>query len=315
MDLTLAICTYRRPELLQAALASLAACARPQGLAWELVVVDNAAESAVADIVQDGTRRFPQVRYVAEPVLGTSHARNRAVAEARGPVVLFTDDDVRFDPQWLVAMARAIQGHPECTFWGGRVEPLWPEGVTAPVWFDPAQCPLLGDTIVQYRCGTTPRSWSPQTDLPFFTANLALRVDAVKQAGGFDPSVGHRGAVRMGMEDSLLVEALAGAGGLGWYAADAVVYHPVPAERLTKVYARQFVRRQAWMSIAFLLRRGKLQRPPRWLYRAAAQGMLGGAVRWVGGAVTLNPAQRFAGELHLRYNAARLYEAARWHRP
>lgn len=103
---------------------------------------------------------------------------------------------------------------------------------------------MLQDTIVQYRPGLQPRAWDPKKDAPFYTANLALRVEAVRKAGMFDVNVGHCGALRMGMEDSLMVLAIAKQGGRGWYAADAVVNHPIPPERLTRKYAREFAWRQ-----------------------------------------------------------------------
>ncbi|NJL31727.1 MAG: glycosyltransferase family 2 protein [Phycisphaerales bacterium] len=225
-ELTLAICTYRRLEPLRTTLQSLGyALHHAPGVKVEVLVVDNAARQklaniphaqaeaenpAIRDMVMGFAEVLPGLRYEVEAEAGTSFARNHAIDSARHPIVLFTDDDVSFDPQWLASMHKAIEAHPECAFWGGRVEPVAPPQVMfPPTWFDPERCPMLNDTIVQYRPGTQPRYWELGKDAPFYTANLALRVEAVRKAGMFDVNVGHRGAVRMGMEDSLMVLAIA----------------------------------------------------------------------------------------------------------
>lgn len=312
-DLTVAICTYRRVEPFRETLDSLAACAAP-GCDWELLIVDNAGDPAVEDLVDRWSDQHPQlrVRYEVESQLGTSHARNHAIDSARASIVLFTDDDVAFEPTWLARMWQAILDHPECVFWGGRVEPRWLTPV--PGWFDPVQCPMLGDTIVQYRRGDEPREWDMREDPPFYTANLALRVDAMNHAGGFDTSVGHRGGVRIGAEDSLMVKAIASAGGRGWYAADAVVHHPVPEERATQQYARKFAWRQGWISLEMLRREadpsGQTKPPvPRWVYRVAASQWMRGLGQWLQGLATFRPATTFAGRFLMTFAASKLYHA------
>ncbi len=318
-ELTIAICTYQRLEPLRAALESLCACAsHSESKSWDVVVVDNAGQEAVREMVEGFGARLP-VRYVSEEKTGTSHARNRAVREAQAastPIVLFTDDDVTFDPLWLSRMADAIDGQPGCDFWGGRVEPVWPRGTKPPRWFDPRLCPMLGDTIVQYRQGETSRAWDAASDPPFYTANLALRVQAVVKAGGFDVTVGHRGGIRMGMEDSLMVRSIAAMGGKGWYVAEAVVFHPVPPERLTKRYARQFAWRQGYASVHQARSglhdgadAGNSGRVPRWLYRAAMTGVFQGVGRWLGGLLTGHSARAFAGEFQTVFNLSKLVHA------
>jgi glycosyltransferase involved in cell wall biosynthesis len=317
VDLTVAICTYKRHDLLRTTLESLAQC-EPVDAAWELLVIDNECQEAVKNLVASHAfsrhatpdARHP-VRYIPEPATGTSHARNRAVKEAAAPIVLFTDDDVTFDRAWLARMWANIKAQPSCAFWGGRVEPVWT--APRPAWFDPAYCPMLGDTIVQYVRGEQPRAWDPAQDPPFYTANLALRTDAIAAAGGFDTTVGHRGDVRMGMEDSLMVKSIAGAGGRGWYAADAVVNHPVPPDRMNCKYARQFAWRQGWLSAEMTRRGGDLAGPrgkmPRWYFRAAMGQWLSGIARMIGGLLSFNAARRFGGRVTGVFGFSKLWHA------
>ena len=284
---------------------------------WELLVIDNASETKIEQLVESFTDRLP-VRYIPEPTVGTSHARNRAVREANGPVILFTDDDVTFDRQWLTLMTRAIEEHKDCDFWGGSVNPIW--SCDVPGWFDSDRFPMLGDCVVRYQQGKQQRYWDPTTDPPFYTANLALRVERVAQVGYFDISVGHRAGVRVGMEDSLMVQAIHGSGGKGWYVADAVVHHPVPPSRLTKKYARQFAWRQGWMGVESIVRRqareghikgtGDSHKVPRWLYRVAIEQIFMGCGRWARGLIRRDPAERFAGQFAALFNCSKLWHAA-----
>jgi glycosyltransferase involved in cell wall biosynthesis len=50
--------------------------------------------------------RYPRVRYIREDAGGLNAARNRALAEATGPIVAFTDDDAFVDPAWLRSLTR-----------------------------------------------------------------------------------------------------------------------------------------------------------------------------------------------------------------
>ncbi len=364
-DLTVAICTYKRVDMLRETLASLAAC-EPIDARWELLVIDNEVNEAVRAVVESFAGKMTRCggasvgsgsasyqpdgfqnpkseiqnlksssdptpytlhpkpytlnpkpfspRYLPEPTTGTSHARNRAVKEAAAPIILFTDDDVTFDPRWLQRMWSAIQAQPRCGFWGGRVEPTWSQ--PAPRWFDPTNCPMLGDTIVQYRRGDETRRWDPKQDPPFYTANLAFRCDAIRAAGGFDTTVGHRGDKRMGMEDSLMVRAVSDAGNEGWYVADAIVHHPVPPQRVTKKYAKEFAWRQGWLSVQMTRRRedagfGAKGKLPRWFLRVAASEWLRGVGQMIVGCFTFNPGKRFAGVVRATFNASKLWHAMR----
>jgi glycosyltransferase involved in cell wall biosynthesis len=313
--ITVAICTYRRADLLPVTLASLAALRPPraagaEALPWELLLVDNACDPGVARIAEQFQGKLP-IRYEQESTVGIAHARNRAVAVTTAPIILFADDDVLFDSQWLSAMAAAMAAHPECAFWGGRIQPRWQ--VPCPAWFDTRRCPSLGDCIVQYDRGSEARYWDPMPpyqDPPFYTCNLALRTDAVRSAGMFDVTLGHRGMQRGSGEDSWLITRLAAGGGRGWYAADALVHHPVEPRRLTRSFARGFAWRQGRMSVEMLRRQAELEKGarhvPRWLYGVAAGQVLRGCGRWLSGTLTGDSGLGFAGEYAAIFNASKL---------
>ena len=59
---------------------------------FEILVVDNAPSSREYRLLVE--RRAGQVRYVREPRPGLDWARNRAINEAHGDIIAFTDDDI-----------------------------------------------------------------------------------------------------------------------------------------------------------------------------------------------------------------------------
>ena len=96
MNFTAAVCTKGRPDVVAGCLEALAAC---EPAPFEIVVVDgdgSAADAAAAV----GARYF-----VNEP--GLTRQRNRALAESRGDVVAFFDDDARPVPSVFAGLARA----------------------------------------------------------------------------------------------------------------------------------------------------------------------------------------------------------------
>ena len=70
---TVAICTYQRGDVLAKTLDSLAGIDRPD-VPWDVLVVDNAADPRVKQMVNALADRLP-VRYVAEPSVGIARAR------------------------------------------------------------------------------------------------------------------------------------------------------------------------------------------------------------------------------------------------
>src|SRR5262249_942207 len=130
--ITLAICTFNRCRSLATTLSSLAGQA---GIDWssvEVIVVDNNCTDDTAAVVAAFTDPLP-LRRVAEAAQGLSHARNRAVIEARGHWVLFTDDDVQFDRGWLSAYQAAFGRFPQASLACGRILPEW--SGSPPTWF------------------------------------------------------------------------------------------------------------------------------------------------------------------------------------
>ena len=112
--------TRNRAALLERAVASV----RGQSYArWELLVVDDGSTDDTADRIRALAADDPRVRpFANDSGRGSSHARNLALDHARGDVVVYLDDDNRFDPDWLRSVVWAFTEYPDTQVaFGARV--------------------------------------------------------------------------------------------------------------------------------------------------------------------------------------------------
>src|SRR5438067_9854723 len=122
--ITIAICTWNRARLVEQALNSLTRLQVPPGLEWEVVVINNNSPDGTTAVLESFVSKLP-LRHFLETNQGIAFARNRAAREARGDVVLWTDDDIQVKPNWLARYASEIASHSDCGFFGGPVELLF----------------------------------------------------------------------------------------------------------------------------------------------------------------------------------------------
>ncbi len=104
-------------DMLRACLASL--YDRPQGVAFEVVVVDNASTDGAADMVAD---EFPQVHLLRNAAnLGFSRGNNQAADLARGRYLFFLNNDTEVPAGGLSAFAAYAEKHPRVGMIGPRL--------------------------------------------------------------------------------------------------------------------------------------------------------------------------------------------------
>ena len=228
MHATVAICTWNRSALLGATLASIERMRVPDGTQWELLVVDNHSTDDTQAVLAGLQGRLP-LRTVVELRQGCSHARNRAMDEATGDLLVWTDDDVQVAPAWFEAYLEAAARHPEAAYFGGPIDPLFVE--VPPAWFA-ANLDVFAAALALR--GDPPGGGELLKGVAHipYCANLMLR-RRLCDPRRFDTEIGHRGTVRMGGEEVQFIEMLVAEGKHGVWVRDARVRHHIPPDRTT----------------------------------------------------------------------------------
>ncbi|MDP1792758.1 MAG: glycosyltransferase, partial [Acidimicrobiales bacterium] len=187
MRATVAICTHNRAGVLPTVVRSVV------HQADEVLVVDNASTDDTAVAVQELITNYPNVRYVEEPNVGLSHARNRSLAEAAHEVVVFVDDDAVAEDGLVEAHMAAYQDF-RVGATGGRINLAWPKG-RRPRWLPHA----LDGMYAGLELGDDERDLGP-SEGPY-GANMSVRRDLGRKLG-FDPSLGRQGTSLISNEET-----------------------------------------------------------------------------------------------------------------
>ncbi len=213
---------FQRVDLLARCVAAVCAQQYPS---FEVIVSDNRPDEGPERA--EHWRRLmtdPRVTVVAEPLRGSSAARNRGVQVARGEVVAFFDDDAVPAPGWLMAVGRRFALEPETDAVTGLLLPYELE-TPAQVLFERAGSKVAhqyermtvegGPVARRSRSATSAaggtrrrgrfeitvkypdRPSAPAENYLIYRvgkfgmgANMSFRTEVLRRLGGFDESVG-----------------------------------------------------------------------------------------------------------------------------
>jgi GT2 family glycosyltransferase len=189
--ISIVIVTRGRPERVRQTVSSILSCRYPE----------ERRETIIVDTPEDGERPLSfdesdfgaaKVRVVVEPQPGISRARNRGLWEADGEIVVFADDDVDVDENWLGTLIAAFE-------LGDRVDavsgPTLPGALETPTerWFEGFGGLQRGFETRVYSLDAPPRDQPlfPFTPGAFGSGrSMAFRRDPFRRLGGFDPILG-----------------------------------------------------------------------------------------------------------------------------
>jgi glycosyltransferase involved in cell wall biosynthesis len=226
LKVTVAIPTYNRADFLRETLAGLVAQQFPRDH-FEILVIDNNSTDHTRSVVAEFAAARPAPRYLLETQQGLDYGRNRAIAEARGDIVVFGDDDILVQPDWLAHMAVPLLADPAQRIGavGGEVIPVFPDGL--PPWVAEWHSPLAFRSTL----GPLEARHSPMG------ANLAFPKWVFAKLGHFHTALDRAAGNYFSGGDSEMIRRVRAAGHEVWFAPDAAVKHQMPATRTTFRYA------------------------------------------------------------------------------
>ncbi len=116
--------TYNRPGQLRAVLDALARQSFP-GQFVEVLVVDDGSRESYQEVIDQA---WPfRLSYIRQENLGEVHARNRGVSLAQSQWIVFLDDDIYVEPQYLAEMAAEHERYPDAVLLGVLYPWMGPE--------------------------------------------------------------------------------------------------------------------------------------------------------------------------------------------
>ena len=234
---SVAICTWNRAPMLRRTLESLCEL-QADSFQWELVLVDNNCTDDTSQVCETFADRLP-IRSVSEPQQGHSHARNRAIDEARGDFIAWTDDDVQVDRNWLVSYADAIEAHSSADFFGGEIVPKFDS--PPPGWIK-TNWDICKGVYAARDFGDKPFQITEKKRLPF-GANMVIRRELQMQ-NRYSPKFGRQGKRVRGFDEIDVLNRLLEQGHEGWWVPTATIDHTIPADRATLDYVADYFRGQ-----------------------------------------------------------------------
>lgn len=307
MKITVIICTFNRCQTLARALKSVAESTLPAGVEWEVLVVDNNSADQTRQVVEEASRTFPgRIRYCFEPRGGKAHAMNAGLREARGEILVFTDDDLYVDPAWLRNLSAAFDD-PAILGAGGRILPA--NDVVLPRWLEIGGAFNMGGILcAHFDLGDQPKN----LDQPPYGANMAFRRRAFETYGAFRTDLGPSpdANVPRPNEDTEFGRRLLAAGEKLRYVPTAIALHPVPEYRMKKKYFLDWYFDYGRASILEMKPRPRIWGLPRhWFSIPKGLGRtLLATLPWM---VEINPPKRFYLKCHAWYLAGQVVELYR----
>jgi GT2 family glycosyltransferase len=217
VKLSIIIATHARPDSLALLLASLAPQMRADD--HEVFIAENGTPSPTP-IDPTTVATDARIIHLHEPQPGKCRVQNRAIAAARGEIIVCLDDDLAVAEGYVAAVERFFQEQPDFAAMKGRIlpaeDPSEKVGPMAPY----LDLPIVdhGDKVIEVR--------------GVLGANMAFRASALQQVGRFDERLGPGACGHE--EETEISQRLRHAGLRIGYAPDAMVWHEVDPSRANR---------------------------------------------------------------------------------
>jgi glycosyltransferase involved in cell wall biosynthesis len=231
--------TLNRARRLEKTLRSLVTLDYPSEH-FEVLIVDNGSTDDTPDVAERIRATHPEagIRYMFEPTPGSTAARHRGAKEARGDILVFTDDDIEASPGWLASIGNVLQD-PSVHMVGGRSLPRFE--TVPPDWVgtfrNSVNC-IRNAWFIGYLSlldlGEYPLDVNPRY---IWSLNLAIRRQTLFDLGGFNPDLvpkhlqRYQGNGETGLSIKVNQNELK-----AMYHPGVLVHHVVSRDRLTIEY-------------------------------------------------------------------------------
>ncbi len=233
---------------------------------WEVILVDNASTPSLAT-QELNSLPLGNLRIVAEPRLGLSHARRRGFLEARGEIFILVDDDNVLAPDYLAHVQTLFAAQPRVGALGGRSLPEF-ESPPAPWQKEFFSLLALRDPGSSSVIENLRSQNSNRDEYPLHApigAGMALRRSAAQawldhaDPAAFTDRLGND--LSSSGDNDIVIHSLRSDWDVAYF-PELVLTHLIPATRLDPAYLARLNRgiQKSWLQL--LLRHGLSDWPP-----------------------------------------------------
>ncbi|MCX6327726.1 MAG: glycosyltransferase family A protein [Bacteroidia bacterium] len=206
---------------------------------YEIIIVDNGSTDNTREVVISYVKEYPEhiIRYFYDAIPGLLTGRHRGAKEAKSEILVYVDDDIHAEKGWLTAIVDSFKRYPEEHLVGGKCLPIYetePPDWLAYFWQTlPDGGKMLGDlSLCDF--GEAEKEVHPTW---VFGLNFSILKTSLYDLGGFHPDcISPQFQHFQGDGESGLSMKAFEKGYKAVYNPKALVYHEVPAERMTLGY-------------------------------------------------------------------------------
>ncbi|MFX0140816.1 MAG: glycosyltransferase family 2 protein [Candidatus Hodarchaeota archaeon] len=203
---------------------------------YEIIVVDNACLETTKNLVENEMKRIERrnysLIYIREKKAGLHNARHMGAKIAKSEILLYGDDDIIADEDWLEQIYTCYNDNKAAAV-GGRIVGEWKTKI--PPWFylfgTKKNCGAL--SLLDLGEGT----FSLPLDVSIYGCNFSIRKQILLNIGGFNPdSFPKNKIIFRGDGESGLIRKLRKKNYKILYTSKAIVKHVISSNRLTPSY-------------------------------------------------------------------------------
>jgi glycosyltransferase involved in cell wall biosynthesis len=188
---------------------------------WEIIAVDNGSTDSTRAIICSYTERLP-IKYYYQPLLGKSWALNLGIDYATGDLIVFTDDDIIPENNWLIQMSNCVNKNLDYSVFTGTIRPYW--RVMPSSW-------ILKNVPLNICYGKLDHEQGPCSREHIGGANFAVRRTVLESGIRFDVLMGPKGQQYAMGEDTSFIVALYEQGYVPYFCPSAIVNHIINEEQ------------------------------------------------------------------------------------
>jgi glycosyltransferase involved in cell wall biosynthesis len=224
--------TYNREALLNELLQSLIV-QKFNSEDFEIIVVDNNSVNNVSKSIADFVAKYPQfdIKYFNEEKQGVQYAWNRGIAESKGRLLIFVDDDVTFHTAYFETLENDFSDNLDNISGGGKIAPVFEH--QKPAWISKYVMPYFIEINLGEK-STFPKKHNP------FASNMLVSKKIIDKVGAFDTEkFNDKSVIIPGTFERDLFARIRKAGLPVYYFHDLLVWHFIPEEKIEKKYVKQ----------------------------------------------------------------------------